>query len=111
MSGKTGVLVGLMIGLVIAAGAAFATMLVLGGAVKEREVRAYEQGYADRMQHALEEPQRISASLNQGLVEENERLATNAENALARLKELASQPDLSAESRNLAEAAIKDLGP
>jgi hypothetical protein len=110
MSGKTGLLVGLMIGLVIAASGAVATMFITGGAIKERESTAWQAGYDTRAEHALGEQRTITTTLNQGLVNENEKLSAQNDNARAKLAELLARTDLSAEARDKAAQAAKELG-
>jgi hypothetical protein len=110
MSGKTGLLIGLMVGLVIASGAVVATMLVTGSTIKERESTAWQAGYDTRAEHALGEQRTITTTLNQGLIDENEKLSRQSEQAGAKLTELLARVDLGADARKLAGEAAKDLG-
>lgn len=110
MNGKTGLLVGLMIGLVIAAGSTVASMVITGSAVKDREAKAYEAGLADGAIQAGLGKQQVGSVLNQGLVKENADLADRARQARSKLNELLSRPDLGADAKAQAQQALDALG-
>lgn len=110
MNGKTGLLVGLMIGLVIASIAVVASLFVTGSAVREKENAAWKAGYEARADHAIGEQKTISSELNQGLVRENARMAESIQTATEKLSELRKVPGLPPAAVKLAGEATTALG-
>ena len=110
MTGKMGLLVGLMVGFVLAVASSVVTMIVVGGKVAEREAKAYDEGVAAGMDGARLGGEKVSDVLNKGLLEENADRARRADAAKGKLKELIEHPETSAAAKAKAQEAMDALG-
>lgn len=110
MTGKMGLLIGLMIGAVLAVGAALAAMVVTGRQVTERESKAYQAGLSEGTALAKLGQGKVGDVLNRAVMEENADRAQRADAAKARLKELLAIETLPEPARTKAQEAIDALG-
>lgn len=110
MTGKIGLLIGLMIGVVLAAGCAVISLVVAGSQVEQREARAYEAGLNDGTATARLNQGKVGDVLNKGMLEENADRARRADAARAKLKELLAIEGLPEPARAKAQEAMDALG-
>lgn len=110
MSGKMGLIVGLMIGFVVAVAASVTTMIVISGELQARESKAYEAGLADGSDAAKIGQGKVSNILNKAMLEENADRARRADEAKAKLKELVAMEALPEPAKAKAQEAMDALG-
>ncbi len=110
MTGKMGLLIGLMVGFVMAVASSVTTMILVSSEVQSREAKAYEAGMADGTGAAKVGQGKVSDVLNRGLMQENADRAQRAEEAKGKLSELLALPGLPDQARTKAQEAVDALG-
>ena len=110
MTPKMGLLVGLMVGFVLAVASSVVTMIVVGGTVSERESKAYDEGVSAGLERARIGGGKVSDVLNKGLLQENADRARRADEAKAKLKELAAIEGLPEAAKTKAQEVMDALG-
>lgn len=94
MSGKAGLGIGLLAGLVLAIGASVTTMMVISGELEKKQAAAYDRGFNDAMDTLKRDGEKIGDQLNALTVEENNRLHDDLNNTRTRLQGVMARDDL-----------------
>ncbi|MBE7491146.1 MAG: hypothetical protein HS108_05235 [Planctomycetes bacterium] len=111
MSPKMALLVGLMMGVLLAVAASVVTLVMVGSTVKERESRAYQAGLDDGAGTARFAQGKVGDVLNAALVDENAASARRIAETKTKLKELLAQDTLPEPAKAKAQEALDALGP
>jgi len=99
MSGKQGLLIGILIGLGVGLAGVMVTMHLLSEHTVTAQAEAYDRGVEAGMKLVAADGLDISAQLNQGMADENSRLAEKLTGVKTQLQALQSRDDLTPQAK------------
>lgn len=109
MSGKAGLIIGLLIGVIIAVAGSLTMMVLATGEMEERQAEAYHRGYDDATKDLPQGGPSISAELNQRTLRQNEELSEALDTARTQLQALNARDDLTPDTREEITRIVNDL--
>jgi flagellar biosynthesis/type III secretory pathway protein FliH len=109
MTTKQGIGLGLLCGIAVGVAGCVAMLIWTGERSKAAQADAYQQGRAAGFTQARGEGQAISLMLNEGLMQSNEDMSAQIDEALKLLKPLSERDDLPEGAKEAISSALETL--
>lgn len=109
MSGRNGLIIGVLAGLVCGLFGVILTMHLISNDIIEKQSAAYAQGLQDGVKKAAADGLDISSQLNQGMADENAQLVETLHTTRTQLEALQGRDDLTPQAKDQIAGIIAGL--
>lgn len=109
MSGKSGLIIGLLVGVILAIAGSLTTVMLVGGEMDRKQAEAYDRGFSDAMDNLKSDSETISSGFNQVMLQENKHLQESIDSTRTRLQGVMARDDLPQSAKDELANIVNDL--